>query len=124
MPRSPQPGLRLWGGEHFPEVLIAGTKATVMNINEYWNQPLLRGVRGPSEPRGEGPKTVVFQRPAVSAQSEPVTDAQLDMTVAHFVATRFLPDHIAIKTSPGRRHYQAILKHVLTPEEVETIFGV
>lgn len=46
-----------------------------------------------------------------------------EMTVAQFVAARFLPDHVAIKTSPGRRHYQAILKHVLTPEEVETIFG-
>ena len=96
-----------------------------MNINEYWNRPLPQGVLGPSEARGEGHKAVLFQRPAVSAASEPGTDAALaDMTVADFVAARFLPDHIAIKTSPGRRHYQAILKHVLTPEEVETIFGV
>jgi len=97
-----------------------------MNINEYWNRPLPQGMPGASsEARGDGPKTVLFQRPANGSSNEPPTDAQPgDMTVAHFVATRFLPDHIAIKTSPGRRHYQAILKHVLKPEEVETIFGV
>jgi integrase len=90
-----------------------------MNINEYWNRPLPH-----SETRGEAPRTVLFQHPGSGAGSEPGSDAQLaDMTMAEFVATRFLPDHIAIKTSPGKRHYQAILKHVLTPEEVETIFG-
>jgi hypothetical protein len=108
-----------------PEVFfITGAKASVMNINEYWNQPLPQGVLGPSEARGEGSKTVMFQRPAVNPQDDPSVDAQaVDMTVADFVAARFLPDHVAIKTSPGKRHYQAILKHVLTPEEVETIFG-
>jgi len=94
-----------------------------MNINEYWNRPL-PGVLGASDPR-EGLKTVIFQRPGSEASNEPSSDAQAsEMTVAEFVAARFLPDHIAIKTSPGKRHYQAILKHVLTPEEVETIFGV
>jgi hypothetical protein len=93
-----------------------------MNINEYWNRPLPQGVPGASDARGEGPRTVLF-RPATP--SDAGSDAQpADMTVAQFVAARFLPDHVAIKTSPGRRHYQAILKHVLTPEEVETIFGV
>jgi integrase len=66
----------------------------------------------------------LFQRPGAGAGSELGSDTQpVDLTVAEFVAMRFLPDHIAIKTSPGRRHYQAILKHVLTPEEVDTIFG-
>src|SRR5260370_38683546 len=115
MPRSPQTGLRLWGGEHFHEVLNAGTKAPVMNITEYWNHPLRQGVLGPSETRGEGPKTVVFQRPAVSAQSEPATDLQLDMTVAPFAATRCLPDHIAIKTRPARRPDNGVLNHCPTP---------
>lgn len=95
-----------------------------MNMNEYWNRPLPQGVPGPAETRGEGPKAVIFPRPGAEAAGEPAAEASLaDMTVAHFVAARFLPDHVAIKTSPGRRHYQAILKHVLTPEEVETIFG-
>ena len=97
---------------------ITGAKASVMNMNEYWNRPLPH-----ADTRGEVPRTVLFQRPASGTDAG--SDAQpADLTVAQFVAARFLPDHIAIKTSPGRRHYQAILKHVLTPEEVETIFGV
>jgi integrase len=95
-----------------------------MNINEYWNRPQPHGVPGSADNRGEGHKKVMFQHPGSGGQEEPSLDTQLaDMTVAQFVATRFLPDHIAIKTSPGKRHYQAILKHILTPEEVETIFG-
>jgi hypothetical protein len=95
-----------------------------MNMNEYWNRPLPHGVPGPADNRGEVHNQVIFPRAGVGAQDEPTADALLvNMTVAQFVAARFLPDHIAIKTSPGKRHYQAILKHVLTPEEVETIFG-
>jgi integrase len=46
------------------------------------------------------------------------------MTVAEFVKSKFVPEHVAVKRASGRRHYQAILKHVLTPEEVNLIFGV
>jgi integrase len=45
------------------------------------------------------------------------------LTVLAFVATRFVPEHIATKTNAGRRHYQAILKHVLEPAEVNRIFA-
>ncbi|MDR3735595.1 MAG: hypothetical protein P4L10_08675 [Acidobacteriaceae bacterium] len=52
-------------------------------------------------------------------------DVDLDqMTIAEFVRTKFLPEHIATKRTSGRRHYQAILKHVLPPEEVDRIFGI
>ena len=55
----------------------------------------------------------------------PRKEADLDqMTIAEFVKTKFLPEHIATKRTSGRRHYQAILKHVLTPEEVDRIFGI
>src|ERR1700751_4939797 len=47
-----------------------------------------------------------------------------EMSVAEFVATKFVPEHVAFKTAAGRRHYQAILKHVLTPEQVDKMFGV
>jgi integrase len=47
-----------------------------------------------------------------------------DMTVSMFVATKFLPEHITAKTTSGKRHYQAILKHVLRPGEVDLMFGV
>ena len=33
-----------------------------------------------------------------------------------------MPEHVAIKGLAGRTHYRAILKHVLTPEEVQRVF--
>ena len=46
------------------------------------------------------------------------------MTIADFVESKFVPEHVARKKSSGRTHYQAILKHVLTPEEVDRVFQV
>jgi integrase len=44
------------------------------------------------------------------------------MTIAEFVENSFVPEHVAIKGLAGRTHYRAILKHVLTPEEVQRVF--
>ena len=44
------------------------------------------------------------------------------MTVAEFVETCFVPEHVKTKELSGRTHYQAILKHVLEPEAVNRIF--
>jgi integrase len=44
------------------------------------------------------------------------------MTIAEFVEKHFVPEHVAAKKPSGRTHYRAILKHVLTPEEVDGIF--
>lgn len=44
------------------------------------------------------------------------------ITIAEFVELKFLPGHVALKRASGRTHYQAILKHVLTPETVERVF--
>jgi site-specific recombinase XerD len=44
------------------------------------------------------------------------------MTVAEFVETIFVPEHVANKRTSGRQHYQSMLKHILTPEEVDRIF--
>ena len=46
------------------------------------------------------------------------------MTIADFVESRFVPEHVASKSLSGRTHYHAILKHVLTPEEVDRVFQV
>ena len=46
------------------------------------------------------------------------------MTVRDFVEHVFVPEHVVTKTRAGRIHYQAILKHVLTPEEVDRMFQV
>jgi len=45
------------------------------------------------------------------------------MTFTSFVETKFVPEHVAVKSTSGRTHYKAILKHVLLPEEVDRFFG-
>jgi site-specific recombinase XerC len=45
-----------------------------------------------------------------------------EMTIADFVRSVFVPEHVSMKKLSGRTHYQAILKHVLTPKEVSCIF--
>jgi len=49
---------------------------------------------------------------------------QAAMTIAGFVENVFVPEHVALKGLSGRTHYQAILKHVLTPKEVNRVFKV
>ena len=44
------------------------------------------------------------------------------VTFSQFVERTFLPEHLTTKSNSGRRHYQAILKHVLTPLEVDAMF--
>jgi len=44
------------------------------------------------------------------------------MSIADFVEKSFVPEHVSIKGLAGRTHYRAILKHVLTPEEVQRVF--
>lgn len=46
------------------------------------------------------------------------------MTVASFVENKFVPEHVVQKRSSGRIYYQAMLKHVLMPEDVERMFHV
>jgi integrase len=46
------------------------------------------------------------------------------MSLAEFVACRFAPEYVAVKRSAGRVHFQAILRHILTPEAVDRAFGV
>ncbi len=90
------------------------------NSKPYWD----RREMGPDLPIGDE------ELRAVEDRGSPVrmlkgTEEQLDqMTVAEFVRARFLPEHVANKRTSGRRHYQAILKHILPPEEVDSAFGV
>jgi integrase len=44
------------------------------------------------------------------------------MTVGTFVEEKFAPEHIELMRYAGRNFYQSILKHVITPEEVDRIF--
>ena len=40
------------------------------------------------------------------------------MTFLEFVKTRFVPEHVASKGPAGKRHYHAILKHILDAESM------
>ena len=44
------------------------------------------------------------------------------MTFLDFVKTRFIPEHVATKGPAGKRHYHAILKHILKPEAADALF--
>jgi site-specific recombinase XerD len=44
-------------------------------------------------------------------------------SLADFVERRFIPEYVARKTLAGRAHFQAILKHILTPRLVNRAFG-
>jgi integrase len=70
----------------------------------------------------EGPVDDVSTR--APAQGASHREPAQEMTVAEFVRRKFLPEHIATKRTPGRRHYQAILKHIISPDYVDRIFGV
>ena len=43
--------------------------------------------------------------------------------LATYVESRFVPDHVMRKTRAGRVHYQALLKHILSPELVADMFA-
>ncbi len=47
---------------------------------------------------------------------------QSEIKLASFVESYFVPGHVKVKRLAGRVYYQAILKHVLLPEEVDRIF--
>lgn len=45
-------------------------------------------------------------------------------TIAEFMETRFFPDLIAPKSPAWRAHYHSILRHILSPEDVQRLFGI
>jgi integrase len=46
------------------------------------------------------------------------------MTIGNFIERKFATEYVACKKSSGRAFYQAMLKHVIMPEEVDRIFGM
>lgn len=45
------------------------------------------------------------------------------MTFSSFIETKFIPEHVQHKTIAGQTHYQAMLKHVISPEAVNRMFN-
>ena len=69
--------------------------------------------------RGRERRTLVEQ--PQSAQSVPAGNPE--MTIAEFIERRFVPEHVASMGSAGHDYFQAMLKHVLGPEQVDRAFG-
>lgn len=45
------------------------------------------------------------------------------MPLLMFLEKKFIPDHVELKSPFGRTHYHAILKHILRPETVDSLFA-
>lgn len=63
-----------------------------------------------------------FAQRLQSVQNLPIGNPE--MTVAEFIERRFVPEHVASMRSAGHDYFQAMLKHVLGPEQVDRAFGV
>jgi len=86
----------------------------------YWDGPEIH----PDRPTGEEGLRAAEEQMSPHSELGRPRESYEQMTIAEFVQARFLPEHIVTKRTPGRRHYQAILKHVIPPEQVDIIFGV
>jgi integrase len=58
------------------------------------------------------------------ASNRSVQEKFTSLTIAQFVESKFLPEHIVKKGAAGQGHYRAILKYVISPEKVDSVFGV
>lgn len=72
------------------------------------------GERPESNPAGQSAR-----RAPVSRKELPVAE----LALADYVEQKFIPNHVSFKTDAGRKHYQAMLKHILTPEAVARMFA-
>jgi integrase len=89
-----------------------------------WRDPVHIGpATGPERMTRKEAQRVVWEKLPLG-QSKNGHSLHNSMTIAHFVEHMFVPEHVAIKGLSGRTHYRAILKHVLTPEEVQNMFKV
>ena len=90
----------------------------------HWQQPTVIGpAPGPDGVTKDQAQRIArghsLSRSAPEAQPPPSL-----MTITDFVENVFIPEHVAMKAASGRTHFRAILKHVLTPEEVDRVFRV
>jgi len=89
-----------------------------------WREPVHIGPAvGPDRLTRKEAQRAVWERLPLGPQPRPETQNG-GMTIAGFVERSFVPEHVSIKGLAGRTHYRAILKHVLTPEEVQRVFNL
>lgn len=70
----------------------------------------------------EGPDTSP-EHGRESTNSGCLNTSPSEMTVAEFVEERFVPEHILLLRYAGQSFYQYVLRHLITPEEVDRIFS-
>ena len=94
------------------------------NANEPWRVELSIGpATGPDRlTKREAQRFAWYNYLSKLRQNEKAVESE--MTIARFVETAFVPHHVEMKKLASRVYYQAILKHVLAPEEVDRIFHV
>src|SRR5205823_14771756 len=78
---------------------------------------------GPERMHRKEAQRVVCEKLHLGPQPQPAPPNG-EMSIADFVEKSFVPEHVSIKGLAGRTHYRAILKHVLTPEEVQRVFNL
>ena len=87
-----------------------------------WREPVHIGpATGPERLTKKQAQRVVWEKLPFGHQARESAPSG-GMSIADFVENSFIPEHVAIKGLAGRTHYRAILKHVLTPEEVQRVF--
>jgi site-specific recombinase XerC len=87
-----------------------------------WREPVHIGpATGPERLTRKEAQRVVWEKLPFGHQVREISPNG-GMSIADFVEKSFVPEHVAIKGLAGRTHYRAILKHVLTPEEVHRVF--
>jgi integrase len=91
-------------------------------VERRWCRPAIVGpATGPNGVSREEAQRFAL-RSVVSEARQGEDAPQPGMTITEFVESVFVPEHVATKAASGRTHFQAILKHVLTPEEVQRVF--
>lgn len=95
-----------------------------LNADEHWRVELSIGpATGPDRLTKREAQRVAWNH-YLSKLRPNEAAAQSEMTITRFVETAFVPEHVQLKGLASRFYYQAILKHVLPPEEVDRIFHV
>lgn len=56
-------------------------------------------------------------------EPDPRSNLHSRLSLAAFVGNTFIPEHVDQKSFAGRKHYQAMLKHILRPETVDALLG-
>src|SRR5215469_7240148 len=69
----------------------------------------------------QGQPVIAFTAPHSTQEA---SDGTISIGLADFVERRFIPEYVMQRRPAGRAHLYAILKHILSPERVDSAFHV